>query len=298
MSDRAFLHSKETLKQALVMTLSQNYSSVPDPRSTTNTGDRAASLNIQQQETLMLSRRVGYALLLLCFIDLLYVLIPPQLLNPIWEYQTIGDLVKLIPVPLLAMMLIFYGDTAFRSKPERLVLKLLSWATLAVGIIFLLLVPLTITDALLIHSFNNNQINTQASQQRLQLDFTRKQLEKASADRLRNFVPTPDKNGNLPDLPNNLEQAKSQLLTNLNRAKEQAQHQASQARTNLHQNLVKNTVKLLAESLIAGCFFIYIWTMTAWTRCKTAYQYETARKSSLTSLPRWFSGFGAGSRRR
>ncbi|XGV97094.1 MAG: HpsJ family protein [Leptolyngbya sp. BL-A-14] len=280
------------------MTLSQNYSSVPDPRASANASDRAIPLTLQQQKTLMLSRRVGYALLLLCLIDLLYVLLPPELLNPVWEYQTIGDLVKLVPVPLLAMMLIFYGDTALRSKPERLALRILSCATLVIGIVFLLLVPLTVTDAVRIHSFNNNQISNQVSQQRLQLDATRKQLEKASPERLRSLVPTPDKNGNLPDIPNSPEQAKTQILNNLNRAKEQSEQQATQARANLRQNLVKNTIKLVAESLIAGCFFIYTWSMTTWTRRKESYQYETPRKSSLTSLPTLFLGFGSRSRRR
>lgn len=280
------------------MTISQNYSS-PSPNPTLeNRSDRIASLNVQQQRTMMLSRRAGYALLALCFIDLLYVLIPPELLNPVWEYQTIGDLVKLVPVPLLALMLIFYGDTVFRSKPERFALKVLSWATLVIGIIFLLLVPLAISDAVRIHRFNNNQISTQVSQQRLQLDATRKQFEKVSPEKLRNLVPLPDKNGNLPEIPNSPEQAKTQILNNLDRAKDQAEQQANQARTNLRQNLAKNTIKLVAESLITACFFIYIWTMTAWTRKKEAYQYEPVRQSSLTALPKLLPGFGSRSRRR
>lgn len=261
-------------------------------------GHKALALTLQQQKTMMLSRRVGYALLMLCFIDLLYVLIPPELMNPVWEYQTIGDLVKLVPVPLLSLMLIFYGDTALRSQLERLALRILSWITLAVGIIFLLLIPLTVSDATQIHRFNNNQITTQVSQQRLQLDSTRKQLEKASPNQLRNLVPVPDKNGNLPDAPNNPEQAKSQLLNNINRAKEQADQQAKQARDNLQKNLLKNTIKLVAESLIAGCFFIYIWSMTTWTRRQESYQNEVVRQSSLTSLPKLFRGFGSRSRRR
>lgn len=280
------------------MTLSPGYSSVPDPQHSSTIGNKASVFTLQQQKTMMLSRRVGYALLLLCFIDLLYVLIPPELMNPVWEYQTIGDLVKLVPVPLLSLMLIFYGDTALRSQLERLALKLLSWITLAVGIIFLLLIPLTVSDATQIHRFNTNQITTQVSQQRLQLDSTRKQLEKASPDQLRSLVPVPDKNGNLPDVPNNPEQAKSQLLNNLNRAKEQADQQAKQARDNLQKNLLKNTIKLVAESLIAGCFFIYIWSMTTWTRRQDSYQNEAIRQSSLTSLPKLFRGFGSRSRRR
>ncbi|MGI0488917.1 HpsJ family protein [Pantanalinema rosaneae CENA516] len=280
------------------MTISPNYSPNSSSQNIGSIGNTPAAPTLQQQKTMLLSRRVGYALLMLCFIDLLYVLIPPEFMNPVWEYQTIGDLVKLVPVPLLALMLIFYGNAALRSKPERLALNLLSWLTLIAGIVFLLLVPLTVSDAMRIHRFNNNQISTQVSQQRLQLDTTRKQLEKASPQQLQNLVPVPDKDGNLPDIPNSPQQAKTQILNNLNRAKEQAEQQASQARTNLRQNLVKNTIKLVAQSLIAGCFFIYVWTMTAWTRRKESYQYEMPRKSSLTSLPKLFSGFGSRSRRR
>lgn len=280
------------------MTLSPGYSLTPDPQDPSASTNSASPLSRQQQRTMLLSRRAGYALLMLCFIDLLYVLIPPELMNPVWEYQTIGDLVKLVPVPLLAMMLIFYGDTALRSKPERFALKILSWSTLFIGITFLLLVPLTVSDAVRIHQFNNNQITTQVSQQRLQLDATRKQLEKATPQQLQNLVPVPDKNGNLPDIPNSPDQAKIQILNNLNQAKEQADQQASKARANLKQNLVKNTLKLVLESLIAGCFFIYIWVTTAWTRRKESYQFEVARQSSLTSIPRLFRGFGGRSRRR
>lgn len=280
------------------MTIDRDYLSIPNSESAVPNIKQPAFLSVQQQRTIVLSRRAGYALLMLCFIDLLYVLIPPEFFNPVWEYQTIGDLIKLVPVPLLALMLIFHGDTALRSKPERLALKILSWITLLVGVIFLLLIPLTVTNAVRIHRFNNNQISTQVSQQRLQLDATRKQLEKASPNQLRSLVPTPDKDGNLPDLPNSPEQAKSQLLNNIGRAKQQAEQQALQARANLRQNLVKNTFKLVAESLIAGFFFLYIWMTTAWTRKKEAYQYDAVRPSSLTSLPRLFRMFSGRPRRR
>lgn len=294
----------EKISSSLNMTTSPPTVNTPDPSNLPTakpnifSTNPAAANTPDQQRTVLMSRRVGYSLLFLCFADLLYVLIPPELTNPVWEYQTVGDLVKLVPVPLLALMLIFYGETALRSKLERLALRILSWLTLAIGIIFLLLVPLIVSDSVQINRFNNNQISNQVSQQRIQLDTTRKQLEKSTPEQLKNLVPIPDKAGNLPDIPNSPEQAKGQILNNLNRAKTQAEAQATQARSNLQRNLVKNTAKLIAEALIAGFAFIYIWSMTCWARRSASYQTEPARPSSLAKLPKLLNSFKLRSRRR
>lgn len=244
-----------------------------------------------------MSRRIGYSLLTLCFVDLIYVLVPPEFTNPVWEYQTIGDLIKLVPVPLLALMLIFYGETVLRSNLERLALRLLSWLTLVAGIVLLLLIPLVVTDAARINRFNNNQIDTQVSQQTVQLDETKNQLEKATPEELRNLVPIPDQSGNLPNLPTTPEQAKTQILTNIDRAREKAQTQADQARNNVRRNLFKNTIKLTVESFIAGFSFAYIWVKTDWARRADSYRNEPARHSTLARLPQMIFSRGRSRRR-
>ncbi|UWU49497.1 hypothetical protein APLC1_4353 [Limnospira platensis C1] len=39
-------------------------------------------------------RAVGYGLLFLSMLDLLTIILPPQLMNPVWEFQTMGGLWK------------------------------------------------------------------------------------------------------------------------------------------------------------------------------------------------------------
>lgn len=241
---------------------------------------------LQGQRTLLLSRRIGYGLLILCLVDLLYVLLPPQFTNAVWEYQAIGDSIKLVPVLLLALMLVFQGETGLRSQPERLALRGLSWFSLGAGIILFLLVPLVVSNTIRINRFNNDQITTQVSQQRVQLETTRKQLERAEANQFRNFVPRPDQAGNLPDAPTTPEQAKKQLLANVDRAKEQANVQAVEARKNVRRNLIKNTIKLTLEALLSAFFFCYIWAKTGWARRAASYKNEPMRPSSLARLLR------------
>jgi len=249
-----------------------------------------AAISGNPQRTLLMSRRIGYSLLALCLVDLIYVLFPPEFTNPVWEYQTVGDLIKLVPVPLLAMMLLFYGETALRSKLERLALRILSWTTLGVGVLLLLMIPLVVSDAARINRFNNTQITTQVTQQTIQLDATKKQLEQATQGQLASLVPQPDKAGNLPDMPKTPAQAKTQILINIDRAKTQAQTQADEARGNVRRNLLKNTIKLTVESFISGFTFVYIWIRTDWARRAESYRNEPMRSSSLSRIPQLFQG--------
>jgi len=218
-----------------------------------------------------LARVAGYGLLLMSFVDFLYVLIPPDLMDPVWEYQFTGDLVKLIPVPLLALVLVFWGEASDRQKAERSLLQFLSWLTLLFSVVLFLLIPLTLANTIRIHRYNNEQINTQVTQQQQQIDATRSQLERATPEQLQQLVPVPDENGQLPQAPDSPEQAKAQILDGLTKSREQATSQAQQARANVRQNLIKNTLKLTIESLIGSLLFFYTWLVTRWARHPKSY---------------------------
>lgn len=228
-------------------------------------------------KTLPALRAIGYGLLCLAFVDLLYILLPFNVTNPVWEYQVTGDLIRLVPVPMLAFMLVFYGETAARRRIERPLLRNLSWTTLVVGVILILLIPLTVINTMRISSYNNDQISIQIRQQKLQLDSTRSQLEKADPAQLQNLIPVPDaKTGNVLNTPKNPDEAKAQILSNIQKARETAEAQAEQARKNVRENLTKNSIKLVLEALIAGCLFLYMWHITGWARRRFADAYEMA----------------------
>jgi hypothetical protein len=209
---------------------------------------------------------VGYGLLLLSFVDFLYVLIPADFMDPVWEYQFAGDLIKLVPVPLLALILVFGGDAVDRQEVEWPILKVLSWLTLLFSVTLFLLVPLTAANTLRIHRFNNEQISTQVNQQRQQIEATRTQLERATPQQLQNLVPTPNEQGQLPNVPVSPEDARAQILDNLNQSKDRAAAQANQARANVKQNLTKNSLKLIAESILGSLMFLYAWLISHWAR--------------------------------
>ena len=240
-------------------------------------------------------RWVGYGLFLLYWVDVAYILYPPEFTNIIWEYQIMGDLVRLVPTLLLSLILIFYGETADRRKIERRVLQLLSWFVLVIAVLYFFMVPLTAVNTARISKQNNEQISTQVNQQKLQLEATQEQLEQASAAQLESLVPVPDEAGDLPDAPTSPEEAKEQILTRIGDARRAADSQAAQARENLKDNLIKNTFKIIAEAAIGSFALVYIWALTKWARKLKSYgrnteamdaakQGKRSRKSSNTGL--------------
>ena len=65
-------------------------------------------------------RWIGYGLLILSVLDTIAVLLPANFGNRLWELQTIGAIVERVPVPLLAMALIFFGEGYDRRGLENL----------------------------------------------------------------------------------------------------------------------------------------------------------------------------------
>ena len=72
----------------------------------------------QELFSLSLLRLVGYGLLAIALIEFINLIIPPRLMNPAWELQTIGAFVEQIPVLLLAMVLIYCGERSYRAPVE------------------------------------------------------------------------------------------------------------------------------------------------------------------------------------
>jgi hypothetical protein len=236
-------------------------------------------------KTLQTLRSIGYGLLLLSLIDLMYVMFPPEFTKPIWEYQTIGDLVRLIPVPMIAFMLVFYGESFGRRKVERPIVAILSWSTLIFGVFCLLMIPLTVVNTLRIAQYNNDQINTQVTQQKTQLNNTKNQLDQATPEQLQSLIPVPIEKADSPsNTPKNSGEAKAQVLDNIQKAQKKADEQAFDARKNVQQNLIKNSSKIILESLVGGCLFLYTWLVTDWARRRQAEVYETiAADGTVTS---------------
>ncbi len=223
-------------------------------------------------------RLVGYSLLLFSLIDLVNVLLQVQLTAIPSIYQTLGAIVERFPLPLLGVMLIFSGETNSRQAWERKILRAISWASLVIGILFLLLVPGILSVSIQMSLQAEVEVNTQTDQQLTQLQKTETQISQATTQDLTYFLERLRQQSRAnPDIkdPQTL---KEQLLMDVTQSKQTIKKQAAMTRTNQRRALLRDSTKWSFGALIAGVTFIYLWRFSRWTRRKPRVKEVAATK--------------------
>ena len=100
--------------QVILQPTSKSFSTISVEKSKENDADKETDLAGFRIRRIM--RWVGYGLFILYCVDVGYILYPPEFTNIVWEYQAMGDLVRLVPTLAISFILIFYGETADRKK--------------------------------------------------------------------------------------------------------------------------------------------------------------------------------------
>lgn len=226
---------------------------------------------LQDQERQIFSsgilRLVGYGLLTMAIIDLLFLLIPPQLMNPLWEFQTMGAIVERIPVTLLGIVLVYYGEKSDRAPIEALILKSLSWISLIVAILLLLMIPLNISNSFRIYHQQTATTNTQLISQKDAIQQLKEQLKTANSKNEIGAIleQQAQQQVNIPDAVNT-QKLKTDILTNLQHNQDNLTTQAQAFKAQKRSVLLKNCLKWNLGGLIAAILFFLIWKTTNWAR--------------------------------
>ncbi len=198
---------------------------------------------------------VGYSLLGLTLFDVVDIIFPPHFLDPVWEFQALGNIIERVPIPLLALGLILYGE---KNNAQ---VKLLSRFCLVLGLIFFLMVPLTISDTLQVKQQNEQQISGQFSQQAMQIQEVKTLINAATTEQeLDNIQKRLNIQGS--NLNRNPEEFKKQLLGKLAQAENELNPQAEAAKRKMHFELLKKSIKWILTAVIAGVVFIIMWLKT------------------------------------
>lgn len=213
-------------------------------------------------------RFVGYGLLLLGLLDLAEIAIPPQFMNPTWEFQTMGALVERVPVPLIGLGLVFLGENSGRSSRARLLLRVLSWLSLLVAALFFLLVPMGVLNTVRIDEENQQRLDVQLSQGIAELEAVSRQLDSAtSADELRGLLGSIS-GGEVPVIESSqdVREAKAALEAALTEGEASLQRDANSTLMERRRGLLKRSVKWNIGAIISGALFFSIWKGTSWAR--------------------------------
>ncbi|MEH2160641.1 MAG: HpsJ family protein [Nostoc sp.] len=220
-----------------------------------------------EKRSFALLRFLGCVLLIFSLIDYLGIFIPPRLTDPVWEFQAIGQMVDHVWSPLLGLTFIFlYNQTSIVKARQVSILKFLSWFSLAIGIFYLLLLPLGINNSLTLYKNINAQFTNQQAQQQEQLQKITENL---------NGVKSPQELNNLANSLNLQNEAGSSQSPQdfKNKISQQIQTVAQNTLSTVKaanrqqiKNLVKDAVRINLGVIISGVCFITLWNLTRWTR--------------------------------
>lgn len=207
-------------------------------------------------------RMVGYGLLLLSLLEYAAILIPPQLMNPEWEFTAMGQVVERVPVPLLALALIFLGDTQTRQSWERPCLKVLSWLALGFSLVLFLMIPFWgVMDTVRLNTMNDAAITQQYQAQNQRFIEFEQQLNQATPNDITNFLTSQG-----IQLEDSTQPPKEQIMGQLQTLRQQLQTQAATEKTARRKTLLQSSIKWNLSALIAGVLFAYVWYLTPWAR--------------------------------
>ncbi|WP_302184684.1 HpsJ-like protein, cyanoexosortase A-associated [Planktothrix pseudagardhii] len=166
-------------------------------------------------------------------------------------------------------LLVFYGEHIGRENWEFPLVKLLSWLTLLVGLLFLLLIPLGVFNTIRLDKQAQSQISSQVQQNITQIQEVKKQLATTqTAEEMKALLRRLDNQGRAPDIQTSeqLQKVKDELSNFISKTENQLSNQASIVQSGQRLTLLKNSIKWNLGALISGTLFIIIWRSTRWAR--------------------------------
>ena len=209
-------------------------------------------------------RTVGYTLLLLSLLDWVMILVPFQPMEPSWEFQTIGALVERLPVPLIALVLVFFGESQQRHRWEFLLVKALSWLSFLLGLLFLIMLPLGLVNTSRLHEQSETRLSTVYEQRLAQIKSFETQVGEADDAAILQFL---EQQGQADSNVTPAE-VREQATAELDKIRQQVYLQTEAERTKQWRSLLENSVKWNLGAVIGGFAFLYLWRLTRWARSK------------------------------
>lgn len=225
----------------------------------TNSSPTRSAAAITPSKTQWLStfvvRFAGYSVLLLTLVDSLALLIPPKFLDPAWELQTIGSLVDRTPGIIIGFALVAYGGRRYRQSLDKYCFGVMPTLAMVVGLCFLLMIPLGISNTLRLNESNQQQ-NSALAKQSSDLKNLEERLSNAPAPEVAAWAQKYN-----PEVAQGQNQdpaaIKASVITQLQASQAGLQAQATRS-TRQPADTLRKTVKWLINALIAGLSLLFI----------------------------------------
>ncbi|NMF59369.1 HpsJ-like protein, cyanoexosortase A-associated [Pseudanabaena yagii] len=234
--------------------------------------------------TANLLRLAGYGLLLLALSNFADALLPPKFVqDPTWEFTTLGKLVGTSPVPIIGLVLVFYGESTARSAFGKNILKFLSWLSLLLSIFFVIMLFIGISAAIRINGDNNTQASAVASQQIAQFNAIKENIKNTNDANLKKAAEFIEKRSpNIKLDKNNPAELRNQLEAEITKNEKAIKQNIEEGKNKTFRQLVKQALKWYFEAIVSAFVLFGIWNQTKWTR--TNQRRKKKGSKSATSL--------------
>jgi len=162
---------------------------------------------------------------------------------------------------LLGFVLAFYRQQDVLRRFELRVLALLSWLALVLGLVFLLLLPLGVTNTLRLYRDVSQQSVETLSTRQQQYRSAQQQLNRELSAREQQQIA--QRFGIDPSEVGNVQANFAQRLEREQRTFTRRLHQETRDR---QRQLLENGARVSLGTLLAGVIFLVIWRQTLWAR--------------------------------
>jgi hypothetical protein len=192
------------------------------------------------------------------------LLIPPQFTNPVWEFQTIGQLIERAWAPILAYALLFIPfehDRWVRNPWFGRIARFLSHLALVWVIFYLLMVPLLISDGVRLYERNRVQVNQQIQEQETRLETIQQQVEQLNDRNLEEIIKqNSSEEVSLESI--DAEKVRQQILDQTQQQFTLGQKQAQANLNSQQKSLLKSLVKWGLGAIVSAAIMFTVWRLT------------------------------------
>ncbi len=211
-------------------------------------------------------RWIGYGFLVFALIDTIHILLTLNTGQPTWVLSTIGQFVERVVVPIVGFTLVFFGEYYGRKNAEKIWLRILSWLSLVLAVVFLLMIPSVFLQTSSANRQAQEAVNKKLDQQLTQLKQLEDQLARSNPEQLKQLATQLSGLGVSSVDPNNPEAVKARIQARIKTVRAQLPTQAQEEASRQTSNLWKNAIKWSLGALVAAVLFFYLWKSSGWAR--------------------------------
>lgn len=223
--------------------------------------DELKLFNLSIYRSVALIHWIGYGLLVFGFLDIFFLLISPSWVTPGWFLLVLEQYVAFVPVLLIGFGLAFFGELKPRVYWEVLVLRWLSWLTLILSAIFLILIPLGIYSTVQLNNQNEQAITQKGQYDLVRLETFQQKLSKSNS--LAELRILSRAIGVEESQDENLKQAIDRKIES---QKKVTQSDTKSKITSTQFRSFKKIFKLSIGAVLASLAHVLLWKNTLWAR--------------------------------